>query len=133
MTIQEKAKHLIEQAQIVTLASITDDGYPRPVVLSKLGSNGFSVFVSTGTSSEKTEQFRANSKAGLSIQVGHDSLTFTGNVSIVTDKSIKQSLWSEWLLEHFPEGVDDPEYTVLQFTPLAVTYWIDKEFVKENL
>lgn len=49
-----------------------------------------------------------------------------------TEEAIKRSLWSDWMLSHFPGGVEDPEYCVLKFTPESSTYWIDNEFVKDG-
>lgn len=133
MTIQEKATAIVAKVPIVTLASIDEEGYPRPAVLSKLGIDGASIYVATGTSSSKTAHFKSNPKAGLSIVDGHDSIIYTGTVEIVDDLAAKQAVWSDWLYEHFPAGVGDPEYALLRFTPLTATYWIDGEFVKERL
>ncbi|BEG99656.1 pyridoxamine 5'-phosphate oxidase family protein [Bacteroides sedimenti] len=130
MTIQEKAAQMIDNVQIITLASINEKGYPRPVPMVKLKAEFGAIYVATGTSSEKTAHFRANPKAGLSIVEGGNSIVYTGEVVIVTDEAIKRSLWSEWMSEHFPGGVEDPEYCVLKFTPISATYWIDGEFIK---
>lgn len=132
MTIQEKATQIVANAQVITLASIDEGGYPRPVPLSKLGVDGRSIFVSTGTHSLKTNQFRVNPKAGLSIIDDQSSIIFTGEVEIVVDMAIKRAYWSDWMLAHMPAGVEDPEYTLLKFTPKAATYWIDNEFVREE-
>lgn len=132
MTIQEKAAHLVDRAQVITLASIDEQGFPRPVPLVKLKADPQGViYVSTATSSAKTAHFRANPKAGISIVEQGNSVVYTGMVQIVSDPEVKRSLWGEWMREHFSGGVDDPEYGVLQFTPATATYWIDNEFVKE--
>jgi hypothetical protein len=39
---------------------------------------------------------------------------------------------SDWMLSHFPGGMEDPEYYVLKFTPESSTYWIDNEYVKDG-
>lgn len=130
MDIQEKAAQIVATAQIVTLASIDENGYPRPVAMVKLKDEDGAIYVSTGTSSAKTAHFRANPKAGISIVKGSDSVVYTGEIEIVTDEAIKRSLWSDWMLPHFPGGVEDPEYCVLKFTPESATYWIDNVFVK---
>lgn len=67
MDIQEKAAQIVATAQIVTLASIDENGYPRPVAMVKLKDEDGAIYVSTGTSSAKTAHFRANPKAGISI------------------------------------------------------------------
>lgn len=132
MSIKEKAAQMVASAQVVTVASIDDNGYPRPVVMSKLKEENGTIYLSTGTSSAKTAHFKANPKAGVSIVRGGDSITYTGEMTIVTDEAIKRSLWDDWMLPHFPGGVTDPEYCVLKFTPIAATYWIDRIFAKDD-
>lgn len=131
-SIQEKAAAIVANAQIITLASIDENGYPRPVAMVKIKDEKGDIYVSTGTSSAKTAHFRANPKAGMSIVEGGNSIVYTGDVEIVTDEALKQSLWGDWMLEHFPGGVNDPEYCVLKFIPKSATYWIDNVFVKDG-
>lgn len=131
MTIKEKAAQIVDSAQIITLASIDENGYPRPVAMAKLKNENGVLYISTGTSSAKTAHFKANPKAGVSIVEGGNSIVYTGEVNIVSDEAVKRSLWADWMIEHFPGGAEDPEYCVLKFTPKKATYWIDGEFVKE--
>lgn len=131
-SIQEKATAIVANAQIITLASIDENGYPRPVAMVKIKDECGAIYVSTGTSSAKTTHFKANPKAGLSIVEGGNSIVYAGDVEIVTDEILKRSLWGDWMLEHFPGGVNDPEYCVLKFTPKSATYWIDNVFVKDG-
>lgn len=132
MNIQEKAAQIVAQAQVITLASIDQDGYPRPVAVVKIKQENGVIYVSTGSSSAKTAHFRANPKAGVSIVEGGDSVVYTGVVEIVEDPAVKRSLWGDWMLEHFPGGADDAEYCILKFTPKSYTYWIDNTFVKDE-
>lgn len=132
MSIEEKAAQMVATAQIITVASIDEQGYPRPVAMVKLKDEGGAIYVSTGTSSAKTAHFKANPKAGVSIVRGGDSIVYTGEMEIITDEAVKRSLWGDWMLDHFPGGVEDPEYCVLKFTPRSVTYWIDNAFVKDD-
>lgn len=132
MKIQEKAAQMVATAQIITVASVDENGYPRPVAMVKLKDEDGAIYVSTGTSSAKTAHFKANPKAGVSIVRGGDSIVYTGKMEIVTDEAVKRSLWGDWMLDHFPGGVEDPEYCVLKFTPESATYWIDNAFVKND-
>jgi general stress protein 26 len=53
----------------------------------------------------------------------------TGNIEIVTDKTLKNSLWMDMLTKHFPNGgKDDPEYCVLKFTTTEATIYINEHF-----
>lgn len=56
--IEEKAAALLERCEVLSLASINEDGFPRICVMSKAGSEGIRrVFFATGTSSHKTAHF----------------------------------------------------------------------------
>lgn len=132
MNIEEKAAQIVVAAEVITVASIDENGYPRPVAMVKLKDENGAIYVSTGTSSAKTAHFKANPKAGVSIVKGNASVVYTGMIEIITEEAIKRSLWSDWMLSHFPGGVEDPEYCVLKFTPESSTYWIDNEFVKDG-
>lgn len=130
ITLKQRASEILDRCEVVNLASVTPDGYPRPVPVSKLKSDGIMhIWISTGTSSEKTEHFRKNKKAGLSFFEEGDSVVLTGQVKMITDTKIKRELFSDWMLAHFPEGVDDPEYCLLEFETEEATFWIDRKFV----
>lgn len=131
-SIEEKAAKIVADAQIITLASIDENGYPRPVAMVKLKADKDVIFVSTGTSSAKTAHFKACPKAGMSIVEGGNSIVYTGDIEIVTDEAVKRSLWGDWMTDHFPGGMEDPEYCILKFTPKSYTYWIDNVFVKDQ-
>lgn len=130
--IEEKAAQMVAAAQVITVASIDENGYPRPVAMSKLKDEQGAIYISTGTNSAKTAHFKANAKAGVSIVEGGNSIVYTGEMDIVTDETVKRSLWGDWMLDHFPGGMEDPEYCVLKFTPKSATYWIDNLFVKDG-
>lgn len=132
MDIKEKAAQMVAMAQIITVASVDENGYPRPVAMVKLKDDNGAIYVSTGTSSAKTAHFKANPKAGVSIVKGGDSIVYTGEMEIVTDEAVKRSLWGDWMLDHFSDGVEDSEYCVLKFTPQSATYWIENAFIKDE-
>lgn len=132
MNIEEKAAQMVAAAQVITVASIDENGCPRPVAMVKIKDENETIYVSTGTNSAKTAHFKANPKAGVSIVRGGDSIIYTGEMEIVTDEALKCSLWGDWMLKHFPGGVEDPKYCVLKFTPKSATYYIDDEFVKDE-
>ena len=132
--IEEKAISILTECDTAMLASVTEEGYPRPVPMGKIKADGISqIWFSTGTFSDKTIQFQLNPKAGVCFMKGGDSIVLTGKVEIVSDMEIKKALWSDWMFAHFPGGVIDPSYCILKFTSEEATYWIDNEFVKASI
>lgn len=127
--LEIKASNLLNECPNISLASINEKGYPRVCVVSQLGNEGHTViYLSTGTDSRKVEDFKSNPKASISYHNGGDSVSLTGNISIVEDMDKKQELWQDWLINHFPEGVSDPNYCLLKFSTVEATIWIDQEF-----
>ena len=101
-TMKEKATELLQRCEVVTLASVNKEGYPRPVPMSKILAEGIStIWMSTGADSLKTIDFLSNPKAGLCFQDKGDSVALTGKVEVVTDEKMKQELWQDWFIDHF--------------------------------
>lgn len=127
--IEKKAAELLEKCETVTLCSVTEEGYPRPCVVSKLRSYGFrTFFIGTSLDGRKTVQFQNNSKAGASFELDHDSVTMIGTVTVHTDRRALDACWQDWMEEHFEGGRADPNYCILQFTAEEATFWIGQEF-----
>lgn len=128
-TLEQKAGSLLSGCKTFTLCTVTEEGYPRPCILSRLKSEGCGVvYASTGTSSAKTRHLKQNPHCGVCYTVGGDSVTLLGKTVEITDKAVKDSLWSGWMQEHFAGGKDDPEYCVLKFTAIEGTFWIGGVF-----
>lgn len=78
-TMKEKAAELLQKCEVVTLASVNKEGYPRPVPMSKIAAEGIStIWMSTGADSLKTIDFLSNPKAGLCFQEKGDSVALMG-------------------------------------------------------
>ena len=130
MDILNKAADLLNECAEITLASVNENGYPRICVLAKIKSDGIKkVWCATGLSGTKTAHFNKNPKASVCFWKGGNSVTLVGNVAVKTDKQIREELWLDWFINHFPGGIDDPNYCVLEFSAEEATFWIDGEFV----
>ena len=130
MKIIEKAAALLGACTEVTLASVSEDGYPRICVLSKVKSEGIGkVYVATGMISTKTRHFQTNPKASVCAWKDGNSITLVGKVTVSQERAILEEMWLDWFIDHFQGGVDDPNYCVLIFETTEATLWIDGEFV----
>lgn len=97
-SLKEKAKALLQQCEVVTLTSINKEGYPRPVPLSKIKTEGLTtIWFATGNSSAKTKDFRSNPKAGICFYKEGNSVAMTGEVEVVSDTGTKKELWKTGL------------------------------------
>ena len=88
-TMKEKAVELLQKCEVVTLASVNKEGYPRPVPMSKIAAEGIStIWMSTGADSLKTIDFyRTESRIMFSGE--GDSVALMGEVEVVTDEKLK--------------------------------------------
>jgi general stress protein 26 len=130
MEITLKAAEMLTKCSEISLASISENGYPRICVLSKIKSEGIKKFwVATGVSSVKVRHFSENSKAGACFYSDGNSVTMVGKVSVIHDRAVKAEMWLDWFINHFPGGIDDPDYCILEFETEEATLWIDNEFI----
>lgn len=127
----KQAEVLLDKCYVCSVASVSEEGYPRICILAKLKSEGIKeLWFSTGTSGTKVRHFRSNDKAGVTFCDGGDSATLIGTMEIIEDTSVKQDLWKEWadfLCNHF-EGANDPEYAILKFTAKEATIFVGGAF-----
>ena len=130
----KKATNLLAQCKDITIASIEDEGFPRPVPMSKISSKGCNeVWLATAANSVKVTDFTLNNKAGLCYEHYGDSVSLRGTVEIVTDDDIRKEMWQDWFIHHFPEGPADKDYTLLHFTGTKATFWINGEFAHSDI
>ena len=115
--------------RLVALASITQSGYPRPVVMSviKVEEEMKAIWFATAVHSEKVVCYQRNSRAGISLFNDHFSASILGDVSVVTDMKQRHALWNIAMLPYFPLGEDDPNYSLLRFTPVLLKVTSRKE------
>lgn len=133
-SIKNQAIEILQRCEVVILTSINKEGYPRPVPLSKIHTEGLNeVWMATGRNSWKTKDFALNPKAGLCFSEAGNSIAMTGNVEIITDKAIKEKLWQDWFINHFPKGATDPNYILLKFKGNHATIWIDGKFCHRKI
>ncbi len=128
-TIFDLAAELLAKSEVVTLASVTEEGFPRGCAMAKIQSEGVkTVWMATAAYSKKTGHFRKNPKASVCAYSGGDSLTLVGNVSVITDEKTKREFWLDGFLKHFPKGPYDPDYCVLKFDAVEATVYINEVF-----
>lgn len=133
-SIKEQAIEILQRCETIVLASVNKDGYPRPVPMSKIHTEGLNeIWMATGKNSLKTKDFIRSSQAGICFSEAENSVAMTGKIEIVTDKAVKEKLWQEWFIVHFPGGVADKNYILLKFTGCHATFWVDGKFCHRNI
>lgn len=128
--LKAEAAKLLASTRSVTMSSVDSEGYPVPVAMVPVKTDGLqTIYMSTMTSSSKVKNIQANPKAGVSFYNGYDGVTLIGKMEIETDPAIKEEVFDEkWMAQFFPGGVSDPEYTLLKFTAKSGVVAINNEF-----
>lgn len=57
---------------------------------------------------------------------GNDYLSIYGEAEIVFDRAKAEELWTAMVKVWFPQGVDDPNFSMIRFTPSEGYYWDTK-------
>ncbi|TKJ29478.1 MAG: general stress protein 26 [Chloroflexi bacterium B3_Chlor] len=115
----EKALALVGRSEIAMLGTNGDDGYPNIKGMINVEHHGLKeVWFSTNTSSRRVAQLLQDSKACV-YYVDFDQwmgLMLVGSVEVLQDMESKERLWREGFEKYYPQGVTDPDYSVLRFT-----------------
>ncbi len=121
-----KLKELAEEARLC-MFNTRLCGAPfntRPMVTQSVDDNGAIWFFSAADSSLNLDIARDN-RAQLiySNRSALEFLSIYGTVEILVDEKKAKKLWNVYLTAWFPDGPDDPNLTLLKFTPLEGYYW----------
>jgi general stress protein 26 len=132
-------------ADVVYLTSIGADGYPRTRAMLNLRNReqypdqvgiyanhdaDLMTYVTTNTGSQKRTELEANPR--ICLYYCHPAeffgVSLVGDVEIVDDTAIKESLWVDWWERYYPTGkADDPDFTLLRLRPIEVRGWNQSE------
>lgn len=128
MTILEKAKKIIAESGDMVIAYIREDGYPRASTISMMKADGIkTIYTSTAMDALKTKRIQANAKVSLCFRKGWDNITLTGTVEVSQDNVLREELWEDWCIEHFPDGATGESFCIFIFTTEEVSLWIEGE------
>lgn len=124
--IFEKGLEMMENSQVVFLATNGDGGYPVIKGMLNMENDGLEkIFFGTNTSSKKVARIEKDSRACVYYvdEKSFRGLTLVGDIRILKDPESKRRLWREGFERYYPLGVEDPDYCVLEFTAKSVTMY----------
>jgi general stress protein 26 len=114
-----KSTELVQRSKIALLGTNGEDGYPNIKAMLVPEHEGLKrIWFSTNTSSRRVGQLRREPKACVyfvDFQVWQ-GLMLVGRMEILSDGESRRRLWHPGDEQYYPQGVDDPDYTVLRFT-----------------
>ena len=131
---RSEVRDLMSRSEAVYLSTVGADGFPlvramlnlrdprRFPELAEFMGREKNLFFTTNTSLPKTAQIAANPKvcAYFCLPAEWRAVAVQGEMSVVTERAVKEALWQEGWTMYYPGGIDDPEYTVLMLKPLRI-------------
>lgn len=143
MEIDELKKlslELIETSKAAYLTTIDVEGFPITRAMFNLRNkeqfpefseffqkqeNSFVIYIGTNTSSSKVAQIKENPKISVYYcdPENFKGVMFGGEVEIVDDMDIKRKIWLDWWTRYYPNGLEDPDYTLLRLHPKNARFY----------
>ncbi len=118
MNTKSKVFELLKSNIIVSLASITQNGYPRPIPMKVVAvDEENNIWFTTSLKSDKVEEFKENPRAGVACSNVEMSVSLQGKIHIIEDKKQKKELWNDSMRTYFPDGPESKDYCLLKFIP----------------
>jgi general stress protein 26 len=119
--VKASALELVERSTIAMVGTLDEDGAPRIVAMIKAEHDGMrTIWFSTNTSSEHVGQLERDSRACVYFAQWAEEpwrgLTLGGRMEVLRDRASRERFWEDGCERYYPEGIDDPDYTVLCFT-----------------
>jgi len=123
-----KASDLIESCSEGYVSVVDADGYPHVATRSVRNADGiFSCYFTTDRGGNLANAVSRCGKAAVCFRKENANVSLTGDFEIVTDPAVKESVWVDWFINHYPGGPADPVYFVIKFVTSHVSLWIDGE------
>lgn len=128
MIMVRAAEKMLEDCDSVSLASITEEGYPRICEMEKVISDGLNriCFVTLKTSN-KAKHFRLNPKGSVGFCRGDNSVSLIGNVKIIDDETAKAKILPDKYIQRLRKK-DIARYCILDFETISAKIFIDGTF-----
>ncbi|MHA1190816.1 MAG: pyridoxamine 5'-phosphate oxidase family protein [Promethearchaeota archaeon] len=138
--IKKLSLELIESSKATYLTTIDSEGYPITRAMFNLRNkeqfpefseyfngleNEFEIYISTNTSSSKTDHVKKNPKISVYYCEPNDfkGVMFGGEVEIIDDINIKKNIWLDWWKKYYLKGLSDPDYTLLRLKPKIARFY----------
>lgn len=121
--VRRRALEVIRAAPFPMLATVDGD-QPRLRPVSPVRTDGFTVYVASLRSSNKTAELERAGKVELCYMTdGHDQVRLTGTATLVTEAALRKAIWDENpLLRAYLGSIDNPEFLLYLIRPIRVRY-----------
>lgn len=122
--LPELARETMARAKFPVLASVDRSGAPRARPVSPVLVEGFTVWVASLRSSNKTAELEAEPRVELCyMDEGHDQVRISGSAVLIQEEEDRRRIWdSNPLLRSFLGSIDNPEFMLYRVDPERVRF-----------
>lgn len=123
--IRERIIQIIIKPQLMSFATITEDGRPWVRYVHAIGFQNMKIMFSTFTNSRKALQIHKNPEVHITcgvtdISTAQEYLQICAKAKLSRDEKLRHRYWND-KLSYYYNGPDDPNYTIC----IAVPYYIE--------
>jgi len=126
MNTNKGIQHLydvVNDFDVAMLVTHTVDAiHARPMVIAHLD-EGIGAYLVTDVNSLKVNEINANPNALLTFQNARRFASVRGEVTVLHDRLLIETMWKEAWKVWFPQGQADPSIALLKFTAYEGEYW----------
>ena len=132
--IEKKVSEIVNKCSEGYFAVIDEQGYPKVATRSNIEPQGISGgYFSSSLSGHLIKSIIKEAKTSVCFQKDGDNITLIGKSELVTDEETKKALWQDWFINHYPGGIDDPEYGIIRFKTERVSLWVGSQVYKFSI
>jgi general stress protein 26 len=121
-----KLDELIKDVHIAMLTTIDEEGAlrSRPMAAAQVAFDG-ELWFFTGADAPKVEEAQLHHQVNVSFaDLEHQRyVSISGTATLVPDRQKMEALWSPWFRTWFPQGLDEPNLTLLKVDVEKAEYW----------
>ena len=139
--IKKLLDELIEKPTSAFLATVDESGFPsiRAVfnlrnkerfahpakIIDEYEEDPYTVYISTNTSSVKMKHILNDSRIALYFSLPDEGkgIMLQGEAEVIEDMEFKKKLWMDNWTMYYPQGYDDPDFTMLKIKPKILRGW----------
>lgn len=133
--LKDELWSLIQRTQFAHISYIDEEDKPQTKMVFCSFHKGMSRFYfSTNTSSHHVQQLikRPQACVYISDSINFKGLMLNGEMVVHHDHDTKQLLWHDGDSRYYPKGVDDEDYTVLEFVVHSGRYYNGRNYDLER-
>jgi len=123
----QKLESLLKELKAGMLTTVSQDNelHSRPMYLQKFDADTNELWFFAGQNSGKVIEIQKNHHVHLSFADASDGsfLSICGHANVVDDYEMKKQLWGIPLLAWFPQGLEDPNLTLICIKMHSAEYW----------